>query len=24
LSMALTSFENKFGHQNSDVEHLPW
>jgi hypothetical protein len=23
LSMALTSFENKFGHQNSDVEHLP-
>jgi hypothetical protein len=23
VSMALTSFENKFGHQNFDFEHLP-
>jgi hypothetical protein len=24
VSMALTSFENKFGHQNFDFEHLPY
>jgi hypothetical protein len=23
LSMALSSFENKFGHQSFDFEHLP-